>query len=467
MACRGVKSHVEARQTASGVKDTYTQHWIDHLLARSRQLKQAFPQRSDDDIAAELKAWVLDCGEDIYNPLLRMHGKLFQFSTPAPSHGPILYLGLDPNRDTPVEILHTILLGIVKYAWYMTHMSLTDKQLDEFFTRLQSTSIDGLTTPPIRALYLQQYRNSLLGKQFKQIVQATVFHLDGLVDEPHFNLWKAVGSLCALLWFPEIKDIDQYLVRTPKPVVALLSLLTVIDQSDIRIAIENTLDLFAVIDPSKISTKIKMHLLDHIPEDIRNFGPIIGRSTEVFESFNAVFRYCAILSNRLSPSRDIAVQLADQENFKQRLTGGQWSQSGQWVRASPKILSYLAKHAFLQKNLGWTVANTPRPGQHYFMRANFSPFAYDVAGTIRLVATRLRAPIEWQKTDAVRSINVPQHDSHSTWLQCEYLITDCGDRCKHNAWVAFKCPFTVSATITDAMTTYSDAIDSESSGRLS
>ncbi|KAJ7821065.1 hypothetical protein B0H13DRAFT_1510864, partial [Mycena leptocephala] len=69
-------------------------------------------------------------------------------------------------------------------------------------------------------------------------------------------------------------------------------------------------------------TKIKLHLLAHIDEDTVEFGPLVGAATEIFESFNSIFRYCSILSNHLAPSRDIAVQLGDQEGLKHRLTGG-------------------------------------------------------------------------------------------------------------------------------------------------
>lgn len=109
-----------------------------------------------------------------------------------------------------------------------------------------------------------------------------------------------------------------------------------------------------MIDPSKIIAKIKYHLLVHLRADILRFGPLIGVSTETYECFNAIFRFCSILSNHLAPSRDIAIQLAEQEVVKHFLSGGYWqSQDGKWEQASSLVRSYLGQNSFLQVLLGY------------------------------------------------------------------------------------------------------------------
>ena len=131
----------------------------------------------------------------------------------------------------------------------------------------------------------------------------------------------------------------------------------------------NVLDIAALVDPSKITAKIKYHLLVHLKDDIIRFGPLVGVASEVFESFNAIFRYCSIFSNHLAPSRDIAHQLSGQEALKHILSGGWWlnrdSRLGDWVCPGPSIQAFVSKNTVLRTLVGWPTIEKPVPGESY------------------------------------------------------------------------------------------------------
>ena len=130
-------------------------------------------------------------------------------------------------------------------------------------------------------------------------------------------------------------------------------------KDDIETAAANVLDIAALIDPIKVILKIKYHLLAHLRQDIIRFGPILGSATETFECFNAIFRFCSILSNHLSPSRDIALQLAEQEVLRHFLSGGSWRavtglRGGEWKVPAPSVTNF-SNNPFLVALLGYGV----------------------------------------------------------------------------------------------------------------
>ncbi|TFK19378.1 hypothetical protein FA15DRAFT_697547 [Coprinopsis marcescibilis] len=216
--------------------------------------------------------------------------------------------GIDPHKDTPVEILHTWLLGNEKYLWYDTSKGWGKNEESLFAACLQSSALSGLTTLPPCAYYLVQYKNSLIGKHCKILQQLAIFHLHGLCTDSMFNLWKAAGELGVMIWFPEIEDMDLYLI-------------------DLQMLVDNLLDLWAVYNPMRIITKVKLHVLTHLVDDVRRFGPAILYSTEVFECWNTIFCLCSIYSNHLAPSKDISNTLADMECFKHIVSSGWWKGS--------------------------------------------------------------------------------------------------------------------------------------------
>lgn len=153
--------------------------------------------------------------------------------------------GLNVHRDSPCEILHTYLLGIVRYTWHISHHDFwSPAEFHKFSVRLQACDTNGLTIPAVRASFMEQYKGNLVGKHFRQLSQLGIFAAEGcrtsekfvLGDELAFDLWKATGELGALLYYHEIQDMEEYL-------------------DHLTILIENLLDVWSLIDPGRIVVK--------------------------------------------------------------------------------------------------------------------------------------------------------------------------------------------------------------------
>ncbi|KAG5640599.1 hypothetical protein DXG03_007957, partial [Asterophora parasitica] len=111
-------------------------------------------------------------------------------------------------HNTPVEILHTILLGIIKYLWHGSHTAWTAAQKKIYSIHLQATNTNGLSIHSICANYIMQYTNTL--NQLKTLAQVNVFHVYDIVSSSQFLFTKAAGELCTLLWFTKIHNLKEY-----------------------------------------------------------------------------------------------------------------------------------------------------------------------------------------------------------------------------------------------------------------
>ncbi|KAJ6473049.1 hypothetical protein C8R45DRAFT_1054844 [Mycena sanguinolenta] len=417
-ACRGVATAVEVLQTESGVKDKIAMHWIEQLIEKARGVnqEQVFnrntrdPRLNDsrikgpvretikqeilDKIQEELFTWVIIQPPDRYAELDDLSKQTPELC-PGNHYNVLLRVrGLDPHRDSPCEILHTILLGEDKYVWHETSKVWNDEQGAVFAARLQSSSIDGLSLPPLRSSYMVQYKKSLIGKHYKALQQLAVFQLDETLSSPALlELWKANVVL----------DMDQYL-------------------ADLSIVIANVLDHWAVVDPTQIMQKYKLHVLPHIPEAVRRFGPAILFQTEIFECWNSVFRLCSVLSNHQAPSLDIAITLADMERFKHQVSGGWWKPEGcDWTRAGHKIRSFLVGNKQLQRRLGRTAQNVFKPG------------------TVKALSKAKRHVGTWKAVLDMhwKDCQIEPGTVGTVWIDCKYAVARSEDLCLPGSWVFF------------------------------
>ncbi|XP_006456915.1 hypothetical protein AGABI2DRAFT_47559, partial [Agaricus bisporus var. bisporus H97] len=397
VASLGKAQRVKEMQSASGVKDSFTQHWIDYFLSHSRSFHKENPTVAPERIQAILQGWVSGNSGLVYNPYLQA-------------------VDWDITHDTPVELLHTVLLGVVKYSWHMAHTSFSAENKKTYTMRLGATERRSLSADAFQAPYMVQYANLLVGRQLKVLAQVNTFHIHDLVSANIYALARAVGELTALLWFPEIRNMEIYLC-------------------DIRTAVANVLDYAALVNPSKIIKKIKYHYLTHIEEDIQRFGPLIGVMTENYESYNSVFRAGSVLSNHLSPSRDIAHQLSRQETAKHILSGGSWfshSLNG-WVEPGFGVQRLIEANPHLRRLHGWPGSSSDSPliPGHTVL----NPKVKTHAGKWEYKALR------WTETSGVKAVNPDPEWESLMWYPCKKLISQYSDACGVGSWVFATSPF--------------------------
>ncbi|KAJ6547703.1 hypothetical protein B0H19DRAFT_1307421 [Mycena capillaripes] len=274
----GGQATFKRQKTASGIKDTFQGAFLDRIFAiaskkgRTRVAKQV-----------DVNSLINTFPKDITSPVWRIKD-------------------LDPHQDTPVEILHVILLGFVKYFWRDAIARVKKSEKETLISRLSSFNVSGLGVSSLAGSTLVNYAGSLTGRDFRIIVQAAPFVLQGLLPEPYIELWTSLSAVVTLVWQPEIPDVDKYIMQLDS-------------------AIKHFLDCTCGVTLQWFN-KPKFHVILHLPAHIRRFGPAMLFATEGFESFNAIIRSASVHSNRHAPSLDIATRMAKGNRVRHLLSQG-------------------------------------------------------------------------------------------------------------------------------------------------
>ncbi|KAI9613094.1 hypothetical protein H4Q26_010371 [Puccinia striiformis f. sp. tritici PST-130] len=173
----------------------------------------------------------------------------------------------DGCKDSPVEILHVVQLGMVKYL--VAAFMITFKDKDALKLKLQaywnSFNTESLNIPYLKPAYMVTHWASFIGKDYKTVVQAAPF--------------------------TQVEDLNQYATELKLHTDRFLY---------------NTLKMSA-----QWVNKPKFHILTHLYQSVLRYGPPSLFASEKFESFNSNVRRASGHSNRHSPGRDIAITFSD------------------------------------------------------------------------------------------------------------------------------------------------------------
>ncbi|PLW15305.1 hypothetical protein PCANC_19994 [Puccinia coronata f. sp. avenae] len=248
-------------QTSKQFDDSTAEHGIRDCI--TCQLVENIRGPEKDDWKKEIDKLEKDNinQEKLFNPFLRLKG-------------------FDGCKDTPVEILHVFSLGVIKYMTRDFMQSLTTKKLDQMRHWWAAVNLNGLNIPTINPNYIIKHFKSLVGKDFKMVVQVAPFIFFKFMTPAQRDHWHSLCILSTLVFTNHIENMGRYL------------------------------------------------------EDVRNLF-----ATEKFESFNGIMRLASVHSNRHSPGRDIAISFVNFQSIRLILSGAQLinHQSGQTFHAQPDV----------------------------------------------------------------------------------------------------------------------------------
>ncbi len=112
-----------------------------------------------------------------------------------------------------MEILHVVLLGVVKYFWRDAVARQSAEGKATLKARLTSTNINGLGISPVHGHTLVYYAKSLVGRDFRTVLQVAPIVLHGMLPLNAYEAWLALARLAPLLFQNKIDDIKVYKVR--------------------------------------------------------------------------------------------------------------------------------------------------------------------------------------------------------------------------------------------------------------
>ncbi|CAD6985654.1 unnamed protein product [Tilletia controversa] len=200
IAVEGKSTEYFSHQSSSGAKDVIVEEVTDILFELRRILSGKVPSHPRTPARKQTKADILQDVQteatalqscEWYNALLTLSD----------------VCGFAVHAQSPVECLHTLWLGPVKYLAIAT-VHMMDKDL--LRTQLEALDTDGLECGSVlRAKYLLDHVVSLTGKEFKLLAQSMPAALPPLVHKIQVSrrlqdAWAAVGRMAKVICAPSI-----------------------------------------------------------------------------------------------------------------------------------------------------------------------------------------------------------------------------------------------------------------------
>ena len=183
---------------------------------------EELPDHMKKEITQELLDMEKNEPKRMFNPFLELKGFIpaiiflskMQDLTLNPSNfNPFFLSGFDTVKDTPVEVLHAFLVGPVKYLFCTFMKGLNATQKSELLALWNSFNTNSLNIPSIRPTSMVQYCSSLIGKEFKIILQSAPFLFFRFMTPSQINIWSFLCHLGTLIFQAHIENMDSYILE--------------------------------------------------------------------------------------------------------------------------------------------------------------------------------------------------------------------------------------------------------------
>ncbi|KAH9809978.1 hypothetical protein DFH28DRAFT_1185950 [Melampsora americana] len=308
------KAAVETEAHKFGLRDPMLEFFI-------KKVQNAYKLQQDPEIVRQLcEGLTHQLGVHMFNPMLRLQG-------------------FDGHKDTPVETLHVVLLGITKYLFRDMMKSFGiikpgTKRYRDLAGRWHACNVKGLHIAPIQPNTLIQFYQSLVGKDFRTILQIVPFVFFEYIPANKRHLWTALCLLSSFIFQNEISHMEDYLIQMEAFILIFYNRLIKISAQWVN--------------------KPKFHMLSHLKDSIKRFGPATLFMTEKFECYNGVLRAASVHSNRMSPGQDIANTFNNYQCMRAVLSGNTFFDKhlGARCSAGPRVQSLLKSVPELSKAMG-------------------------------------------------------------------------------------------------------------------
>ncbi|XP_064391380.1 uncharacterized protein LOC135339165 isoform X2 [Halichondria panicea] len=203
----------------------------------------------------------------------------------------LFQLSVDLYKSTPIECLHTILLGAYKYLFKDLMQKATVFLKKSIAAKITAFPASGRTSSLSGGI--TRYYQSCVGRDFKALAEMAPFVLWEHLTCTERKIWLLLSEVFRAAY---CEQVSAQTVENVKEV---------------------TKELVETVRHAKpeLLLKPKFHLFLHLHESMQSFGPTMAYNTERCESFNGLMREHNLHTNRQSSSRDIAKRFAVMEQL--------------------------------------------------------------------------------------------------------------------------------------------------------